>query len=148
MTQQPLIIIQKCCFFCYCIICIYVASTTLYLKIAYFSYRCLVDDNLQAFIFALLRRVNAQIFLIQETCSDPHEKSIWAESGRLIKQYLIHPFKTINLILVQSFYCTNINNDGRVIAAKSKQQKFLVNPINIFVPTSSSSISVRNDVFI
>ena len=73
MTQKPSIIIQKCCFFCYYSICIYVAFTTLYLKIAYLSCRCLADDNLQAFIFALLRRVNAQTFLIQETCSDPHE---------------------------------------------------------------------------
>ena len=95
----------------------------------------------------MLRRVNVQIFLIQETSSGPHAKSIWAESGRLIKQYLVHPFGTTDLILEQPFHYTNINNDGRVIAAKSKRQNFLVNPINVFVLTSSFPISVRNDFF-
>ena len=88
---------------------------------AYLSCRCLGDDNLQAFIFAQLRRANAQIFLIQETCSGPHAKLIRAQSGRLIKQYLIHQFGTIDLILEQPFYYTNIDNDGQVIAAKSKR---------------------------
>ena len=53
----------------------------LYLKIAYLSCRCLADDNLQVFIFAVFQRVNAQIFLIQETSSCPHAKAIWAESN-------------------------------------------------------------------
>ena len=128
----------------------------LYLKIVSFNCRGLNNDAKRATIFAHLRQLDAQIILLQETFSKSHKKSIWADewtAGQAAFNSLPQNNKTASGTAIpfnhpaMVFGTIRKDVDGQVVAAEVKHNGFFINVVNTYAPTSSRSVSVREDFF-